>query len=191
MLMLDPSSDSRDCSNLAGHLFGRALDGSFLKQFALPRVLGQRRGALELSARLRGPAELPQEVAADGRQKVVRLERRLRNERVHKVKSGSGTKSHPHGDGPVQLDHRRRGELRDRVVERRNARPVGLGCGRRSSMARGNRRLQSVWAHGVPELLGTLERRQAAANEQAIPARPVLIKQEDRLPGRSNTSAQS
>ena len=52
MLMLDPSSDSRDCSNLASHRFGRALDGSFLKQFALPRILRQRRGALELGARL-------------------------------------------------------------------------------------------------------------------------------------------
>ena len=86
---------------LTRHPFGHALRGSSLKELALARVLRQGRGALELGARLLEPAELPQEVAADGRQKVLGLERWLRDERVHQVKSGSGTERHPHGDGPV------------------------------------------------------------------------------------------
>src|SRR5439155_26656672 len=39
--------------------------------------------------------------------------------------------------------------------------------------------------------LRTLEGRQAAADEQPVPARPVLLKQEDRLPGQSDTSTQT
>ena len=53
---------------LTRHPLRGALHGSFLQEFALPYVLRQRRGALELGARLLGPAELPEEVAADRRQ---------------------------------------------------------------------------------------------------------------------------
>ena len=55
-------------------------------------------------------------------------------------------------------------------------------------MARGDRRLQRVGAHCAAEFLGALKRRQAAADEQLVPEGPVLIEQEDGLPGRSNAS---
>ena len=47
------------------------------QQFALARVAGQRRGALELGARLVGAAELGQQVRAHARQQVVVAQRRL------------------------------------------------------------------------------------------------------------------
>jgi hypothetical protein len=54
--------------HLARHLVRGALRGSFQQELALPHILRQRCTALELGARLFGPAELPKEVAAHGRQ---------------------------------------------------------------------------------------------------------------------------
>ena len=164
------SHRSRSCRSLRG-----AFCGSSLQELAFPHVLGQRRSTFELVARLLRPAELPQEVAADGRQQVVRLERGLGHERVHKFEACSRTERHPHCDRPVQLDDRRRRELRDRIVKRHDARPIRLRRRRRPSVAGGDRRLQGVGTQGAPEPLSALERLQAAANEQAIPARSILI----------------
>src|SRR5207244_9113460 len=88
-------------------------------------------------------------------------------------------------------DDRRRSELSDRVVEGYDALPVRLRRRRRSSVARGDRRLQRVGTQGAPEPLGALERRQAAPDEQTIPARSILIEQEDGLAGRPNASAET
>src|SRR5216684_6111528 len=97
---------------LARHPLRGAFCGSSLQELALANVLCQRCGTFELGARLPRTAELPQEVAADGRQQVVRRERGLVDERVHKVEAGSGTERHPHGDRPVQLDDERSEERR-------------------------------------------------------------------------------
>ena len=48
-------------------------------------------------------------------------------------------------------------------------------------MAGGDRRLERVRAARAAELLGALERRQAATDEQLIPERAVLIEQQDGL----------
>ena len=70
---------------------------------------------------------------------------------------------------------------RELRVERRDARPVGLVRCARARMTRGDRRLQRVRAARAAQLLGALERREPAADEQLIPVRPVLIEQQDRL----------
>ena len=57
-------------------------------------------------------------------------------------------------------------------------------CGPR--VAGGDRGLQGVRARRPPERLGALERREAAADQQLIPARAVLIEQQDRLARRAD-----
>jgi hypothetical protein len=52
---------------LATRCIRGALAGSLLQELALGGVFGQRRGALELGARLLGSAEFSQQVAAHGR----------------------------------------------------------------------------------------------------------------------------
>ena len=122
---------------------------------------------------------------------MVRLERGLVDKGVCEFEAGSRTERHSHRNRPVQLDHRRWRELGDRVVEGRDARPLGFRCGRGSCVARGDRRLQRVGAHRTGEPLGSLEGRQAATDEQTIPARPVLIEQKNGLAGGSDASTQT
>src|SRR5439155_21009617 len=78
----------------------------------------------------------------------------------------------------------------DRVVERHDPRPIRISRSRRSRMARSDPSLERVWTQGAPMPLGTLESRQAAPDEQSIPAGSILIEQEDGLAGRSDASAQ-
>src|SRR2546426_8534603 len=102
--------------SLASHSLRATLRGSSSQELALHDVLSQRRGALELGARLRGPAEFAQQIAANGRQQMVRLERWLGDERLREIEAGCWTERHPHGDRSVQLDDRRGRQLGDRVV---------------------------------------------------------------------------
>ena len=65
---------------LARYSLGGAPSGPPVQELALAHVRRERCAALELGARPLVPAELPQEVAADGRQQVARLECRLVDE---------------------------------------------------------------------------------------------------------------
>ena len=65
-------------------------------------------------------------------------ERRLVHERVDELQAGGRPERHRHRDRAVQLHDRRRRELGQRVVERGDARPVGLR--RRCARGRGTRR---------------------------------------------------
>ena len=60
----------------------------------------------------------------------------------------------------------------------------------RAGVAGGDRGLQRVGAAGAAERLGALERGEAAADEQLIPARAVLIEQQDRLARRADARAE-
>ena len=57
-------------------------------------------------------------------------------------------------------------------------------------MARGDRRLQRVRAQRATEALRALERGEAAADQQPVPARAVLVREEDRLPRRPDPRPQ-
>src|SRR2546423_6017029 len=127
--------------------------GALLQEPALGEVVGERCGTLELEAGLGGPAELSQEVPAHGREQVVGAERRLSGEVVDQVQGGRGTVRHPDRNGTVQLDDRRWHELSHRVVERHDARPIGLGRGRGSRVACGDGGLQGVRPHRAPQIL--------------------------------------
>jgi hypothetical protein len=56
-------------------------------------------------------------------------------------------------------------------------------------VARGDCRLQRVGTQGAVQPLSALKRRQAAPDEQTIPARSILIEQKDGLAERSDASA--
>src|SRR5256885_6357403 len=133
-----------------------AVGGALLQEPALREVVGERCGTLELQAGLGGPAELSQEVPAHGREQVVRAERWLIGEAVDQVQGGRGAVRHPDGDGAVELDDRRWHELGERVVERHDARPIGLRRGRGPRVACGDRGLQRGWPHRASQILRAL-----------------------------------
>ena len=117
----------------------RARSRALEQQLALARVARERRGALELGARLVDAAELGEQVAAHARQQVVALERRLRRSarRRARARPPGRTPSRPRPRGSARRPATAT-SCGERVVERRDARPVGLL--RRCAPARGRRR---------------------------------------------------
>ena len=69
----------------------------------------------------------------------------------------------------------------ERLVEGRDAGPVGFVCRARARVAGGDRRLKRVGTERAAKRLGALQRRQSAADEQLIPERAVLFEEDDRL----------
>src|SRR6266581_7038516 len=156
------------------------------EELALARVARERGRAFELRAPLVQAAELDEEVAAHSRQKVVGLESRIGGERIDERQPLRRAERHRHRDRAIQLDDGGGRELGERIVERRDARPVRLRRGARARVADGDRRLECIRTEPAAEPLGALERRETAAHEQMIPARAVLIEQEDRLSRRAD-----
>src|SRR5438876_144094 len=109
------------------------------------------------------------------------------SDRVTRASWSENTAPTPKASPAARADSALR-ELRARVVKRHDARPIRLRRGRRPSVAGGDRRLQGIRTQGAPEPLSALERLQAPADEQAIPARSILIEQQDGLAGRPNSS---
>ena len=65
------------------------------------------------------------------------------------------------------------------------------GRGARPRVAGGDRGLQRVRPERAAELLGARERGEAAADEQLVPARAVLVEQQDRLARRPDARAEA
>src|SRR5438034_7931599 len=116
---------------------------------------------------------------------MVTLQQWLRSQRINKLQAGSRTERHPDGHRPIQLHHRRRCDLRERIVECHNACPVCLRRGPGPRMTGGDCGLQRVRAKRAAELLSAFERGQTAADEELIPATAVLI---DRKSTRLNST---
>src|SRR5947208_16701567 len=112
---------------------------------------------------------------------MVALEGRLGNEGVHDLEACGGSERHAVRDSAIEFYDGGRGELRERIVEGRDAGPVRLLGRRRARVTGGDRRLQRVGAEGPAELLGPLQRREPATHQEVIPARTVLIQQENGL----------
>lgn len=134
-------------------------------------------------------AELEEKVAAHAGQKVVGLEGRLRGERVDELETGCRTEGHGERDRTIQLDDRGRHELGQSVVERGDALPVCFCRSARASVTRGDGGLERIRAEGTPEFFGALQRRETATDEDVIPARAVLIEEQDRLSRRTDSRA--
>ena len=109
------------------------------------------------------------------------MQRRLRLERVDHLETRLRATRHRDGHRTIQLHDWRRCQRRERAVEARDARPIGFLGDARARVARRDRGLQRVGAARATELLGPLERRKAAADQQSIPQRTVLIEEHDGL----------
>ena len=130
--------------------------GAIEEELLLARVARERGRALEIRARLVEAAELHEEVAAHRRQEMVVLEGRLGGERIDESQPFRRAESHGDGDRAIQLDDGGRRDLRERVVERRDARPVGVLRSARARVAGGDRGLQRVGSEPPAELLDKL-----------------------------------
>src|SRR2546428_8790771 len=119
-------------------------------------------------------------------QQMVAPEQGLRGERVDERQPFRRAEGHRHRDRAVQLDDGGGRDVGERIVERRDARPVGLRRGARARVTGGDCGLERVRPEPAAELLGALERGQTAAHEQVIPARAVLIEEQDRLSRRAD-----
>src|SRR5207248_10816868 len=91
----------------------------------------------------------------------------------------------------VELDDRRGVDVGELLVERDNAGPIRVLGRPRSGVAGGDRSLQRIGAGRVAELLGAAERREPAPDEKLIPARAVLIEQQDGRAIRTGTRPQA
>jgi hypothetical protein len=112
---------------------------------------------------------------------MVSLERRLGGQRIDELEARCGTERHRERDCTVQLHDGRWRELGEGIVERHDALPVRLRRGTRSRMTGGDRGLERVRAERAAEILGTLECRETAMDEELVPTPAVLIEQQDGL----------
>src|ERR1035438_1072211 len=162
----------------------RARGGALEKDCAFPLVAGKGGRTFELLPCLVVAAEPDQQVPAHTRQKVVALERRLVGERVDTFQARCRAVGHGDRDRLVEPDHRRRHELGECLVKRRDLCPVGVLAGPRLRVARRDRGLQHVRAGRGGAVLRTQECRETTVDEELIPAPAILLKQRDGLAGR-------
>ena len=163
----------------------RARGGSFQEQRSLALIAGQPGRPLELLPRFGMPAELGQEVAPNARQEVVRPQCRLGAQPVDELQAGRRPERHADRHGPVELHHRRRRQLGQRVVERGDPRPVGLLGGARPGVASRDRRLEGIRPERATERLRPGQGGEASPDQELVPAGAVLVEQEDRFAGRT------
>ena len=166
--------------------------GAGQQQLALARVARERRRALELGARLVEAAELGQQVAAHARQQVVARERRLRRAARRRAPARPRARtpsptatarfSSTTGEGATAASVAYSAAIRGQSVSaavRARAWQAAIAACSAYGPARAAQRL------------GPLERGEPAADEQLIPARAVLVEQQDRLARRPDARAAS
>ena len=157
-----------------------ALGSSSQEHLPLTPVARQRGCAFELRGGLGIASEPREQVAAHARQEVVTTELLGLEERVDELEPRFGPERHADRDRTVEVDDRRRHELRERVVQRHDSLPVGVLGDAGAGVAGGDRGLERVRPGRAAEPLGARERGEAASDEQPVPARPVLVDQRDR-----------
>jgi hypothetical protein len=119
-----------------------------------------------------------QQVAADARQQVVVGQ--CGTQRVGQVEAGLRARGEADRHGAVQAHDRRREEAFQGGVERRDLSPVGVGRRRGLGVADRDRRLQHVRPGRAAGRAGPEHRREAAADQQSVPAAAILLVQLDR-----------
>jgi len=125
---------------------------------------------------------------------MIRGERAVRDERVDELEAGVGAERHRDRDRAVELDDRRRRALGEQRVERGDPRPLRRLGGRGARVMCGDSGLQLVRTGGGTsrrdELVRACKRREPAANEHAIPARAILIREQHRRAVASDASGE-
>src|ERR1700733_3964310 len=148
------------------------------QQLTLSCVACQRSRALELRASFIEASEFVQQIAAHARQQMIILERAFCRQRVHHFQPGRRTERHRNRDRAIQINHRRRRNPRERLIERNDPRPIRLLRRTRSRMASRNLGLQNVRAlTSRIQLRSLLERRKSATNQKLVPPSAVLLEQ--------------
>src|ERR1700733_10201619 len=106
---------------------------------------------------------------------MIRLQRRLRRQGIDEFETRSGAVGHADCNRAIELYDRRGHELRQRIVERGDPRPVGLIRRAGARMAGGDGGLQRVVADAAAESFDAFEGRETAAYEKMIPLAAVLF----------------
>src|SRR5258705_13910383 len=119
---------------------------------------------------------------------MIRLERRVGGERLNDVESGLWTERHRNRYCAVQFDDRTWHELRQRCVERRDARPIRLLSGVSARMASGDGGLQRVRTSRAVQSFGAPQFSEPVADQRVVPARAVLIGKQNRFASRIGAS---
>src|SRR5438034_7508466 len=97
---------------------------------------------------------------------MVAREGGLGLERIDDLETRRRTECHGIGDRPIHLYDRGLRELGERIVERRDARPVRLFRDVRARVASGDRGLQRIRPQCTAQLLGALECRETATDNR-------------------------
>ena len=178
------------CDGSTGH--GRrsrlvaANPGSLDEELAFALVARNGGCSFELRASFLEASEFLKQVAADARQQMVVAKRRMVAQGIDPFETRLRAGGHGDGDSAIQLNYRRWRNLRKFRVKGYDARPVGIGGSGSSRVTGGNRCLNGVGAASLAELLGAIERRKTALDEQPVPPRAVLIHQQDGLARRAD-----
>src|SRR5277367_5456497 len=112
---------------------------------------------------------------------MIILKRPFRTQRVRHHQPRSGAKRHRNRHRTIQINHRRRRDPRQRLIQRHNPRPIRFFRPTRSRMASRNLPLQHIRPpRGSTQLRSPLQRPQPATNQQLIPIRTILLQQQNR-----------
>ena len=149
------------------------------KKGPFPLVAGKRGRSLGQSA---GPE---QEVAPRRRQGRIVAEG-VGADLVHQPEARFGPEGHAVGDCAIEIDYGRGRHDAQPVIERGDARPVGLGGLARAGVAGGEGGLQHIGAVAA-QRFGAGQRIEAPADQQMVPARAILL----RSPGARNPDGAS
>ena len=132
--------------------------------------------------RPRRTARAGQHVRAHRAEQVVAGQPRVVADRVERHQRGLRAVGVQHRDRAVELDHRRRRQLGERVVERDDRLPVGV-------LERAGPAWQAAIAactvygpRGRPSLIARSSGREPVLDQRAVPARPVLVLEQDGAP---------
>ena len=113
---------------------------------AFPRVAREPRRGLERHARFGQPTGAEQKIPPRRRQRRIVAQSLGVGDCVQQAQAFLGPKGHAVGDRSVEFDHRRRYGGAQPVIERGDARPIGVFGPARTGMARGERGLQRIGA---------------------------------------------
>jgi hypothetical protein len=154
------------------------------QQVSFTGVPSHRRGPCEFLSGFVQSAEFLQKISANAGEQVVVLQGGIISQRIDQLETGGGPRGHADGHRPIQLNYRRRFDATQFVVQSSDPRPVGVSRRNRSRMTSRNRSLNRIGPVRSAEPFGPLECGQATPDQQSIPARTILIEQQDGLAGR-------
>ena len=145
-----------------------------------PQRLQLRRGGgrkIGLARRF-APAEPAQQIGADRRQQFVAVESAARLQRIDQIERARRSVHHRHRGGVIELDHRRRADPQQHLIEAGDLRPVGVAIARRPRMQRGDRGLHRIGFRPARHPQRLFHQLQAFGDLRTIPQRAILLFQQ-------------